>query len=375
MSIKIVPQLLEHEPAVLAFNQRMHDGGSPWGFYSRPDERWLPRVEGATTWREYYLAIEDDEHVRGAYALKPQQWYVGGTLQWVCDWQGPFSEGAINPKYATLGLRFIRDMLKKYPLLFSVGHGGAQEPMVQLLRSLGWKMHGMPFCLKVLHPHRFLRRNGYLRRSARNRVLLDCIAWMGIGTLGFPIAQAGISLLRGGRHGDAVATKVVEFGDWADSLWDTNQGAYSCIAVRDRAMMNSLIPASGLQNAIRLRVDMGGSPIGWAVVHHAAPTSDARFGDLAVGLISDCFASLDDAPLVIDAATRYLADQDVDLIYSNQSHPRWVNAFERSGYLTLADRRLFACSPALSALLDPIPEWQRGLHLTNMDGHGPHGFA
>ncbi|MEZ5458844.1 MAG: hypothetical protein R3E65_05910 [Steroidobacteraceae bacterium] len=181
--------------------------------------------------------------------------------------------------------------------------------------------------------------------------------------------------MRGGRSGDGVATVVNEFGDWADQLWSSARGEYACLAVRDSAMMNALIPATGLQNAVRLRIVSDGAPVGWAVVHHAAPSTDGRFGDLAVGLISDCFARLEHAPLVIDAATRYLAAREVDLIYSNQSHPGWVEAFERTGYLSLANRRLFACSPALSALLQPVAEWQGGLHLTNMDGHGPHGFA
>jgi hypothetical protein len=375
MPIKIVPQLLEHEPAVLAFNQRMQDGGSPWGFYSRPDDRWLPRVEGAKTWREYYLAIEDEEHVRGAYALKPQQWLVGGALQWVCDWQGPFSEGAINPKYATLGLRFIRDMLKRYPLLFSAGHGGLHEPMVQLLRSLGWKLHSMPFCIKVLRPHRFLRRNGYLRRSALQRLVLDFLAWSGSGSVAIPALHKAISIASGRGSDHADATVVDRFDLWTDDIWTNAQLSYACLAVRDSAMMNALIPSTGLQNAVRLRVDRGGDAIGWAVVHHAPRTSDARFGDLGVGLISDCFGAPRDAPSIIGAASRYLARQGIDLIYSNQSHPAWIGGFRRAGYVTLADRRLFACSPELARLLHSVPSWTQGLHLTNMDGHGPHGFA
>ena len=246
---------------------------------------------------------------------------------------------------------------------------------MRLLRSLGWKMHGMPFCLKVLRPHRFLRRNGYLRRSSRNRAILDVLAWSGFGSVGISLLQAALGVSRGGARNDGVATEVARFDEWTDVLWQQHQHEYACLAVRDSSMMNSLIPSSGLQNAKRLRVDRGTTPIGWAVVHHAASTTDARFGDLSVGLISDCFGALTDAPSIIGAATDFLAKKNVDLVYSNQSHPAWVSAFERTGYLTLADRRLFACSPALTALLEPIPSWSRGLHLTNMDGHGPHGFA
>ena len=375
MTIKIVPQTLELEDAVLEFNKRMHEGGSPWGFYSRPDDRWLPRVPGAKTWREYYLALEDEQYVRGAYALKPQQWLVRGKLEWVCDWQGPFSEGAINPKYATLGLRFVRDMLKKYPLLFSVGHGGVDEPMVKLLRSLGWTLHGMPFCVHILRPFRFIRQNGYLRGTARNRLLLDALAWSGAAGALVPLAHWATSVLEGGAGKTAEAVLVDEFGDWADRLWELNQAQYTCLAVRDSSMMNSLIPKSGLQGAERLQILRGGEVIGWAVVHHRETTTDARFGSLAVGLISDCFGSVNDAPEIIGAAHRYLQRKNVDLIYSNQSHPQWVRAFRRCGYLTLQNRRLFACSPDLSRMLDPLATTANGLHLTNMDGHGPHGFA
>ena len=375
MPIKIVPQTLGHEPAVLAFNKRLEDGGARLGFYSRPDDKWLPQTPGARTWREYFLAIEDDEHVRGAYALKPQQWLIGDQQQLVCDWQGPFSEGAINPKYATLAIRFIRDMLKRYPLLYSVGHGGTEEPMVRLLRSLGWKMYGAPFCLKILQPYRFLTRNGYLRRNSRGRALLNLAAWSGAGSIGFPLMQAGTMLIHGGGRSTANAVAVDTFGEWADTVWSNCRSEYRCLAIRDSSMMNTLIPESGLQNAIRLRIYRGETTLGWAVVHHAAPSTDPRFGELSVGLISDCFGALSDGPSIIDAATRYLEEMNVDLIYSNQSHPIWVRAFKSNGYLALPNRRLFACAPALTALLEKVPAWQDGLHMTNMDGHGPHGFG
>lgn len=374
MAIKIVPHSIELEEAVFAFNQRMKDGGSGWGFYSRPVEYWLPKVPGAKTWREFFLALEDEQHVRGAYALKPQEWLINGKLQWVCDWQGPFSEGAINPKYATLGLRFVRDMLKKYPLLFSNGHGGGEEPMVQLLRTLGWTLHGTPFCLRILKPYRFLRGNRYLRQTARNRAALDLLAWSGLGGLGIRALQAVQRLSASGSISDVRAEVVERFGDWTDELWERCKADYSCLAVRDSAMMNTLIPAHGFQNAIRLRVYRGSATIGWAVVHHRPMKDDGRFGNLHVGLISDCFGAPADAPGVIAAAHEFLSRQAVDIVYSNQAHPAWVSAFRRSGYVVLQNRRLFACSPQLTAVIGPLSEAAKGLHLTNMDGHGPHGF-
>ncbi len=65
---------------------------------------------------------------------------------------------------------------------------------------------------------------------------------------------------------------------------------------------------------------------------------------------------------------------EVDLIVSNQAHPGWQAAFEGSGFLLLPDRRLLAMSPGLSEALAPIDETRQGLHLTNLDGHGPRGL-
>ena len=114
MPIKIVPHAAVWKDAVLAFNQRMAEGGSKWGFYPEHEPDWIPKVDGAKAWREYHLAIENGEFVRAGYALKPQLWSIQGRDEWVADWQGPFTEAAIDPKYSTLGLRIIRDMLKKH---------------------------------------------------------------------------------------------------------------------------------------------------------------------------------------------------------------------------------------------------------------------
>lgn len=374
MAIKIVPHSPELKPAVLEFNARMHRAGSPWGFYADPEPQWIPREPGAPVWREYHLAVEDDQFVRGAYALKPQLWLVNGRIECVSDWQGPFSEGAIDQRYSSLGLRFLRDMLKKYPLLYSVGHGGFEEPMVHLLRSLGWTMHGMPFCLHVVRPFRFLRGNRYLRRSPARRLLLDALAWTGFGPIGIRGLHTFHRISNSKTRGRADAHVVPSFGPWADQLWEANASQYRCTAVRDAAMMNRLVPAEGFPGGTRLRVDRGGVAIGWALVHHRRMTNDHRFGRLYVGSITDCFGSPADAEDVIGAAHQYLVSQGVDLIYANQSHPGWVQGFRGNGYVILENRRLFAVSPKLKESMEPFCDTTASLHLTNLDGHGPSGF-
>ena len=91
MGIEIVPYTANRVDAVLAFNKRMADGNTGWGWYEHAEDQWLPKRDGVRVWREHYVAIENGADVRGAYALKPQEWHVNGEPVIVTDWQGPVS--------------------------------------------------------------------------------------------------------------------------------------------------------------------------------------------------------------------------------------------------------------------------------------------
>jgi hypothetical protein len=369
-ALRIVEYAAAHEPAVAEFNRRMAAGGSPWGFYAAHRPEWIARVPGQAVWREFHLAVDDDAAVRGAFALKPQPWWVRGAVHTVADWQGPFSEGSVDPRFNTLGLRMIRDMLKKYPLLYSWGHGGNEQPVVQMLQKMGWQMHQTPFCLRVLKPFRFLRLNALLRSTPARRLALDLGAFSGVGALLLYSMHAALRWQHG-RQFTSIACEVPTFGAWADALWERCRPLYLAIAQRDAASMNALVPTQGWPSCIRLRVDRGAQTLGWAVVMDTPMRGDARFGSLRVGSIVDCLADPGDAGEVVHAATRFLARRGVDIVVSNQAHPGWVRGFAQNGYAVLQNRRMFAPSPALRALLEPFDETAKGLHLTNMDGHGP----
>jgi hypothetical protein len=369
-ALRIVEYAAAHEPAVAEFNRRMAAGGSPWGFYAAHRPEWIARVPGQAVWREFHLAVDDDAAVRGAFALKPQPWWVRGAVHTVADWQGPFSEGSVDPRFNTLGLRMIRDMLKKYPLLYSWGHGGNEQPVVQMLQKMGWQMHQTPFCLRVLKPFRFLRLNALLRSTPARRLALDLGAFSGAGALLLYSMHAALRW-RHSRQFTSIACEVPTFGAWADALWERCRPLYLAIAQRDAASMNALVPTQGWPSCIRLRVDRGAQTLGWAVVMDTPMRGDARFGSLRVGSIVDCLADPGDAGEVVHAATRFLARRGVDIVVSNQAHPGWVRGFAQNGYAVLQNRRMFAPSPALRALLEPFDETAKGLHLTNMDGHGP----
>ena len=370
MSIEILPHAAGHSGAVAAFNQRLAAGGSPWSFYTDPQPDWVAPRPGQKVWREYHVAVDETGEVRGAYALKPQTWLVRGEPHTVTDWQGPFSEGSVNLKYTTLGLRMIRDMQKKYPLLYSWGHGGDEQPVVQMLQKMGWVMHQTPFCLLVLRPSRFLRLNALLRSTPLRRLVLDMAAFSGAGLVLLKMLHAALRL-RHARRFTAVAIEVPTFGPWADDLWHRCKARYAAIAVRDSASMNALVPATGWPAGIRLKVDRSGQTIGWAVVMDTQMRGDARFGTLRVGSIVDCLADPDDTGEVVAVATECLRRRGVDIVISNQAHPAWAQGFAQNGYAVLPNKRMFAPSPALRAVLEPFDETARGLHLTNMDCHGP----
>lgn len=372
MPIQVVPYTAEWVPAVLAFNDRLHATGTHWGWYGDPVDAWLP-ARDRKTWREHWLAIEDGALVRGAYALKPHEWSICGEPRLVVDWQGPVTEGLIDRRYNTLGLRLLREMLKRHPLLYSWGHGGLEQPMLQMLEKLGWLLHRTPFLLRVLHPVRFLRRNRLLRDTPTRRLALDLAAWSGAGSVGIRALHAARSIGKP-RTPPAQASAFESFDAWADDLWERCAPLYAAIACRDAATMNTLLPPGGWPHGIKLRVERDGRTLGWSVVLDTQMQDEARFGDLRVGSVVDCLAAPDDAEAVVGASLRFLRGRGVDVAISNQSHPSWIDGFRAHGFEAVAGRRVFAASPALRDALAPFEEAQRGLHLTNMDGHGPMGL-
>ncbi len=370
VAIEVVPYTEEWIPAVAAFNRRMAAAGMHWTWYATPVDRWLPTRGDARTWREHYLAVEDGTDVRGGYALKPHEWWIRGSTQLVTDWQGPITEGVYSRRYNTLGLRLLREMLRQYPLLYSWGHGGLEQPMLVMLEKLGWLIHRTPFCLRVLRPFRFLRRNAFLRDSPARRLALDLAAFSGAGSIGLRALHFA-QLARNRRSEVARAAEFERFGSWADELWMRVRDRYTAVALRDSATMNHLLPHGGWPDARKLRITRGAETLGWAVVMDTAMEDDRRFGRLRVGSIVDALALPSDAEAVVGAAYRDLRARGVDIVISNQAHPAWVSGFAAHGFAILENRRAFAASPELQRVLSPFEETRLGLHLTNMDGHGP----
>jgi hypothetical protein len=237
-----------------------------------------------------------------------------------------------------------------------------------VLDAAGWNILTIPFFLRVVRPYRFLRGLAYLRRDPRRRMLLDAAAYSGVGALALHAYQRWTT-----RRESVPTYEVVHrFDAWADDVWQPRRG-YSMVAVRDRANLDVLYPSSE-QRFIRLRVMSGNVTIGWAVCLCTQMTANPYFGDLRVGSVVDCFASMSDATRVVRAATDHLVDAGADLVVSNQGHSAWCGAFAEVGYTAGPSNFLLAMSRQLTRRLQPLPDHQHALHFTRGDGDGPYNL-
>ena len=367
MAIVIQPYRPEHEPAVQEFNRRLQQSsGDPnLVFSSKATPRWLPPANNKPVWNEFFVAVEGS-FVRGAYGLKQEAIFVRGKgTQRVACYHHPLSEGIIDRSYASVGVLLARDALARQPFLYALGMGGSDRPIAKMLKALAFSLTPIPFYFRVVHPHKFLVEMQALRQSRWRATMMNFAAATGTGWLAIKTAQGAASLRS--RPGDFVVEEIGEFSDWADDLWNGAKDTVSVATVRDANTLRLLYSPQAI-TVKRLRISRGGSPIGWAIIGERR--KDPKFGKMRVGSIVDCWASPENAPAVVKAATQALEKDGVDLIASNQSHQVWCRAFERGGFLKGPSTFIFAASKKLTELLQPLDENRASFHITRADGDG-----
>lgn len=367
MAIVIQPYRQEHEPAVQEFNRRLQQSlGDPnLVFSSKAIPRWLPPADNTLVWNELFVAVEGS-FVRGAYGLKQEVIFVRGKgLQRVACYHHPLSEGIIDRSYASVGVLLARDAVARQPFLYALGMGGADRPLAQMLKALGFNLTTIPFYFRVVHPRKFLLEMEALRGARWRIVLMNIAAVTGTGWLAIKSAQAAAKLRS--RPGAFLAEAITEFSDWADDLWDQAKDTVSMAALRDANTLRLLYPPHATSTR-RLRVSRNGTAMGWAIIGERR--KDPKFGQMRVGSIVDCWASQGNAAAVILAATQALEKDGVDLIVSNQSHHVWRRAFERGGFLKGPSNFIFVASRKLTELLQPLDENRASFHITRADGDG-----
>jgi hypothetical protein len=372
MAIVIQPYRSEHEPAVAEFNQRLRQAGQDENmvFYRYAEPRWLPRSADSRIYNEFFVAL-DGGIVRGGYALKTQDFFFpDGQVRPIGYYHHPLSEGIVDKAHTVVGTLLLRDAMQRAPLLYCLGMGGYENPLPQMLVRLGWSHCPVPFFFRIVNASRFLRNMQTVRTSPARKFLLDLAAYSGAGWVGSKLFQ-GYRALRAPRKLGVECDVVPSFegGDAADlqSVWEQARQACSLTAVRDAEALRILYPPAQT-HLKRISVKLNGTAIGWAVVGERR--KDAKYGNMRVGSVVDCFALPGKLFSVVQCATQALEREGFDLILSNQSHQAWGAAFKDAGYLSGPSNFLFAASKKLAELLAPFEEARPRMHFTRADGDG-----
>ena len=373
MAIVIQPYRPEHEPAVTEFNQRLRLAGEDENmvFYSSAQPRWLARTVESCIHNDFFVAV-DDGIVRGGYALKTQEFFFpDGQIRSIGYYHHPLSEGIVNKAHAIVGTMLLRDAMQRAPLLYCLGMDGYDHPLPQMLVRLGWAHCLVPFFFRIVNPSRFLRNMQTLRSSPSRKFLLDLAAYSGAGWAGSKLFQ-GYRALGAPRSPTVECCEVANFetADAAESLqslWEQARQTCSFTAMRNAEALRTLYPPE-LTHLTRLVVKRNGSALGWAVVGERR--KDAKYGNMRVGSVVDCFALPGELFSVVRCATQTLEQQGFDLILSNQSHQAWGEAFKAAGYLPGPSNFIFAASKKLTQLLAPFEEVRPRMHVTRADGDG-----
>lgn len=368
MSIVVERFSDEHIPAVRSFNRRINAGGISYRFPESSVPQWLPRRDSVPLYQEHFVAV-DGNAARGGYILKQQAFDCNGKTTMIAGYQLPISEGIVNRQYVLVGSAMLKDALKRQPLLYGLGMGGGDEAIVRLLKAMKWRMVSCPFFFTVNHPFQFFRKIVYLRRKWSTKILLDILAYSGVGWL----AVKSLRLIHRMRRQVAadVTSEVVEcFSSCVDDVWFRSKHLYSMIAVRDSTILNTLYPSTS-KRFTRINVLRRGEVIGWAVVLNTQMEGHNYFGQMRVGSVIDCLAVEGEELSVVAMATQLLERWKVDVIITNQLHDSWCKAFSSNGYLRGPSNFIFAASPQLSERLHPFEANHSKIHMTRGDGDGP----
>jgi hypothetical protein len=371
MPIQIVPYLPEHETSVKALNARLAAGGSTWGFYDFAIPRWAPPGQTPHAARALYLAIDEAGATHAGYCLKTQTFLVGGVETEAASFQGPVSEGLVDPRYSMLGMRLVRDMERRSPLLFA---WGATERLGALLKGLGWNQTGGALVMRIVRAERVLRLLPQIRRKPAVRSAAAMLAATGLAQPLVSILQSALGLFSGGAGPQLKTVQEAQFGPWADEVWQACRDHYGFLAVRDAQTMNVLALREDWPHAIILRMEHEGRTVGWAALRDNVFPEGHRYAGLRIGSLIDSLAEPGFEAGVIEAATRFLQARGVDMVISVYTHRRWLRGFARAGYLVRPNWRPLNASSAMTARLAEVPGGPDSFHLTPLDGDGPHGF-
>jgi hypothetical protein len=369
MPIKFCLFTSELVSSVKEFNFRLERAGCFRKFCVDPDSKWLPNKEDRELYEEFILAVDERSNVRGAYVFKHQIFYIKGGSRPICNIRNPISEGVVNKKYSLIAFQLINDALKKQPFIMGLGMGGYSQPLPKMFKKMGWALEEVPFLFRVVRPQEFLKNISYLRKNLARIIFVEILRVTGLGSLGIKSVQKFL-LKKKNEPGPIRCELVIAFDKSADELWEKCHREYCLIALRDSETLNILYPESE-KKFFKLKIISEKGVIGWAVVLATKMNGHKQFGNMKVGSIIDCMASYDNSYFVIESATRFLENQRVDIIVSNQASDNWCESLKENGFIKGPSNFLVTLSKNAIELLSPFEENKGRMHLNRGDGDGP----
>jgi hypothetical protein len=242
--------------------------------------------------------------------------------------------------------------------------GGLDGPLARVLKALKWRLEIVPFFFRVVRPARFLTRFQMLRSSAARRVLSSAAAYTGAGWAGIHLIQATRNRV---RTAGVSAEMVSEWGPWVDEIWEAAAPGFTFAAVRNAGVLREFLPLKPESRISACRVDSGGRVAGWAALMTREMLDHPVFGNLHVGTVLDVMARPGFEETVVAAASKVFARTGIDLLLTNQWHPVWRCAFDRSGYFTGPSKHVVGFSPELASAIGD--DFSR-VHITRADSDG-----
>jgi hypothetical protein len=366
MGIRIEPYTTEEQAAgARAFNQRLQSHNQTEFLLSDSP----PRTEAAdSAIRNHYYLVHEDDAVRGGFLLAAFPAGFGdGRNTVVLNAREPLSEALIDPKYALLGLRILKFMERQGTHLFALGMGSESRPFPRLLKSAQWTLSQTPFLFRVVRARRALLQLQSLRTSPARRMLAAIAAQTGAGKAALSLMQyrASISAI---SLGDLSIEPVQQWGVWVDDLWAACRSDCSFAVSRDLRTVRELYRLDDHDRGYLLR--RKGHPVGWMSARITRLCGHKQFGDLCVATLVDGVALPGAQRGSVTLVSRALTREGADLLVTNQSHMRWVEAFRAAGYLRGPSNYVLALSKQLAADIASQPGGAAKMHFTRGDSDG-----
>ncbi len=368
MSFIIVPYTKAEEEGVKRFNQRLASKGFRFRFPEVWEPSWLPKISQRKLFQDFFLLKEEGE-IRGAYILKRQEFFIRDQVRSIGYYHFPISEGIIDKRYNGVGLFLIKDALKREPCLFSLGIGGLEEPLAQLLKILGWRLFSVPFFFKVFRIRNFFKKMQYFNQSLSLKILSGLLLFSGLGFLLIKGYQGAVGIKGRLLSSRIKAVIVPKFEEWTNEIWVKSKREYKFVAKRDQEVLNILYPSSN-KRFIKIKILEKEQIIGWAVVMNTQMNDNRYFGSMQIGSIVDFMALSRQETKIIGASLNILRNKGVDMVVMNQSSSCWKRAIRSCGFINGPSNFIFACSPQLSRELD-LESNMHDVFLCRGDGDGP----